>query len=62
MSKWREWANIAQQHGGPCVVQIAHPGRMSPAGAGNRPADMPAVCPSAVPVKMGGRLGLTNWH
>ncbi|KAL2051359.1 hypothetical protein ABVK25_008411 [Lepraria finkii] len=26
---------------------------MSPAGAGNRPADMAAVCPSSVPVKLG---------
>lgn len=25
---------------------------MSPAGAGNRPADMPAICPSSVPVKL----------
>jgi len=53
MAKWKEWARILQQHGTPCIVQIAHPGRMSPAGAGNRPADMPALCPSAVPVKMG---------
>ena len=35
------------------IVQIAHPGRMSPAGAGNRPADMEAMCPSSVPVEMG---------
>ncbi|KAF7187036.1 NADH-dependent flavin oxidoreductase iccG [Pseudocercospora fuligena] len=53
MSKWKEWAQIAQKHGTPCIVQIAHPGRMSPAGAGNRPSDMPALCPSSVPVKMG---------
>lgn len=53
MAKWKEWATIAQSQGTPCVVQIAHPGRMSPAGAGNRPVDMPAVCPSAVPMRMG---------
>jgi len=29
---------------------------MSPAGAGSRPADMPALCPSNVPVKLG-----DNW-
>lgn len=53
MEKWKEWAKIAQQHGTPCVVQIAHPGRMSPVGAGNRPKDMMPLCPSAVPVKLG---------
>jgi len=34
-------------------VQLAHPGRMSPAGAGNRQSDMPALCPSSVPVDFG---------
>jgi 2,4-dienoyl-CoA reductase-like NADH-dependent reductase (Old Yellow Enzyme family) len=29
---WREWAKIAQASGTPACVQIAHPGRMSPAG------------------------------
>lgn len=53
LAKWKEWAQIAQEYGTPCIVQLAHPGRMSPAGAGNRPHDMPALCPSSVPVKMG---------
>ena len=53
MSRWKEWARIAQAGGTPCIVQLAHPGRMSPAGAGNRPADMPALCPSSVPVRLG---------
>ncbi|KAI1613769.1 hypothetical protein EDD36DRAFT_451746 [Exophiala viscosa] len=53
ISKWKEWAKIGQANGTPVVVQVAHPGRMSPAGAGVRPSDMPALCPSAVPVKMG---------
>ncbi|MCJ1308426.1 hypothetical protein MMC25_002079 [Agyrium rufum] len=53
LSKWKTWAEIAQAHGTPCIVQLAHPGRMSPAGAGVRPADMPAICPSSVPVKLG---------
>ncbi len=52
-SKWKRWAKISQANGTPCIVQLAHPGRMSPAGAGNRPADMPAICPSSVPVKLG---------
>ena len=53
IGKWRRWAEIAQQKGTPCIVQLAHPGRMSPAGAGNRPAEMAALCPSSVPVKLG---------
>ena len=52
-SKWKQWATISQQAGTPCIVQLAHPGRMSPAGAGERPPDMAAICPSSVPVELG---------
>jgi len=52
-NKWKEWARISQSSGTPTIVQLAHPGRMSPAGAGNRPADMQPLCPSSVPVKVG---------
>jgi hypothetical protein len=52
--KWKEWATIAQSAGTPCIVQLAHPGRMSPLGAGNRPADMAPLCPSSVPVALPG--------
>jgi 2,4-dienoyl-CoA reductase-like NADH-dependent reductase (Old Yellow Enzyme family) len=51
--KWQEYARIAQAGGTPCIVQLAHPGRMSPTGAGNRPADMQPLCPSSVPVDLG---------
>ncbi|KAK5194359.1 hypothetical protein LTR92_005601 [Exophiala xenobiotica] len=53
LSKWKEWARIPQQGGTLCLVQISHPGRMSPTGGGVRPADLRPLCPSAVPVKMG---------
>lgn len=53
LEKWKQWATIAQKDGTPCIVQVAHPGRMSPAGAGVRPADMRTLCPSEVPVKLG---------
>jgi 2,4-dienoyl-CoA reductase-like NADH-dependent reductase (Old Yellow Enzyme family) len=53
IDKWKQWAKIAQQDGTPCIVQLAHPGRMSPAGAGIRPRDMAALCPSSVPVVLG---------
>jgi 2,4-dienoyl-CoA reductase-like NADH-dependent reductase (Old Yellow Enzyme family) len=25
LDKWKQWANIAQQDGAPCIVQLAHP-------------------------------------
>lgn len=53
LQKWKAWASIAQKDGTPCIVQLAHPGRMSPAGAGIRPAGMAPLCPSAVPVALG---------
>jgi len=53
LSKWKEWAKIAQKDGTPAIVQLAHPGRMSPAGAGVRPADMQTLCASSVPVEIG---------
>lgn len=53
LANWREWAQVAQEGGTPCLVQLGHPGRMSPAGTGIRPADMPPLCPSSVPVKVG---------
>lgn len=51
--QWRDWARIAQEHGTPCIVQLAHPGRMSPVGAGERPPEMRTLCPSEVPLKVG---------
>lgn len=47
LEKWKTWAST------PCIVQLAHPGRMSPAGAGIRPSDMQPLCPSEVPVELG---------
>ncbi|KAL8286164.1 hypothetical protein RQP46_004652 [Phenoliferia psychrophenolica] len=52
---WKDWAKLAQSKGTPCIVQIAHPGRMSPFNAGNRAPGTPALCPSAVPVNLGTR-------
>lgn len=53
LAKWKQWAATSKSHGTPSIVQLAHPGRMSPAGAGVRPADMQPLCPSSVPVKLG---------
>lgn len=54
LSLWKEWAAIAQAGSSLCVVQLAHPGRMSRKGAGLRPDDMETMCPSSVPVDLGG--------
>ena len=57
ISAWKEWARQSKAAGGApssaSIVQLAHPGRMSPAGAGNRPSDMQTLYPSAVPVRLG---------
>lgn len=36
---------------------LAHPGRMSAKGSGLRPIEMQSMCPSSVPVDMGGSEG-----
>jgi len=50
--KWKEWARVAQKEGTPCIVQLAHPGRRSPEGAGESPQGTPTLCPSDVPIKV----------
>jgi len=50
---WKEWARVSKASGTPCIVQLAHPGRMSAAGAGIRPKEMRTLCPSEVPVVLG---------
>jgi 2,4-dienoyl-CoA reductase-like NADH-dependent reductase (Old Yellow Enzyme family) len=56
ISFWKERANLTQSHGTPAIVQLAHQGRMSPLGAGNRPKGMQNLRPSSVGVEMG-----TSW-
>jgi 2,4-dienoyl-CoA reductase-like NADH-dependent reductase (Old Yellow Enzyme family) len=53
ISLWKSWATLAQSQGTPTIVQLAHPGRMSPLGAGNRPKELQTLCPSSVGVEMG---------
>ncbi|KAI4123924.1 MAG: hypothetical protein LQ347_005943 [Umbilicaria vellea] len=50
-SKWKQWARSAQVGSTPRLVLLAHQGRISPAGAEERPADMMSWCPSSVLVK-----------
>ncbi|KAK7421202.1 hypothetical protein QQX98_002332 [Neonectria punicea] len=53
LDSWKEWATIAKKNGTPIIVQISHPGRQSPAGAGTRGFFARSVAPSAVPLRLG---------
>jgi 2,4-dienoyl-CoA reductase-like NADH-dependent reductase (Old Yellow Enzyme family) len=50
---WRAYADAAQKHGTPAIVQICQAGRQSPRGAGRRGFFAPTIAPSAVPLSIG---------
>lgn len=56
---WKTWAKACKgERNVPVVVQINHPGRQSPAGAGTRGFFGKTLAPSAVPLQLGrGLLG-----
>ncbi|KAL1997771.1 hypothetical protein VTN02DRAFT_795 [Thermoascus thermophilus] len=56
---WRRYADACQKHGTPGIVQICHPGRQSPLGAGRRGFFAKSLAPSAVPMRIGD--GLLAW-
>jgi 2,4-dienoyl-CoA reductase-like NADH-dependent reductase (Old Yellow Enzyme family) len=51
MKAWREWAEIGQAHGTPCIVQLAHPGKRSY--KAYRPRGTPSQAPSAININVG---------
>lgn len=56
MDAWKRYAKAACQNGTIAVVQINHPGRQSPKGAGTRPSsgeESRNIAPSEVPLNMG---------
>ncbi|TVY40666.1 NADH-dependent flavin oxidoreductase [Lachnellula occidentalis] len=53
---WKEWADATQQFGTPALVQLCHPGRQSPSGAGNRTWFSKNIAPSAVQLNLGPSL------
>lgn len=53
LEKWTTWAKAASANGTPTVMQINHPGRQSPYGAGTRGFFDKNLAPSAVPLKLG---------
>jgi 2,4-dienoyl-CoA reductase-like NADH-dependent reductase (Old Yellow Enzyme family) len=53
---WKNWAATCQRSGTPAIVQINHPGRQSPTGAGNRGFFDKTLAPSAVKLDFGHSL------
>jgi 2,4-dienoyl-CoA reductase-like NADH-dependent reductase (Old Yellow Enzyme family) len=53
---WKDWASACQSHGTPAVVQLCHPGRQSPPGAGQRSFFEKSIAPSAVAMSFGPSL------
>ncbi len=53
---WKSWAAACQQQGTPTIVQLCHPGRQSPLGAGNRSFFTKTIAPSAVKMVFGPSL------
>ncbi|PWY80731.1 FMN binding oxidoreductase [Aspergillus sclerotioniger CBS 115572] len=54
--RWKSWAAASTSHGTPTVMQISHPGRQSPLGAGARCMFAKNVSPSAIPLDLGSGL------
>jgi len=53
---WKEWASTCQENGTPAVVQLNHPGRQSPLGAGQRGFFTKNLAPSAVKLNFGNSI------
>lgn len=56
LAQWKKYADAAQKHGTPAIVQICHPGRQSFRVAGKRGMFAPTIAPSAVPINIGNGL------
>lgn len=53
LAPWKTYAEIAQQHGTPAIVQLCHPGRQSMRGAGQRGIFGAAIAPSSIRLSLG---------
>lgn len=56
LEKWSIWAKASTANGTPTIMQINHPGRQSPLGAGSRGFCAQNIAPSAVPLDLGSGL------
>lgn len=55
-AQWKNWAAICQRSGSPTVIQLNHPGRQSPLGAGRAGFFTKAVAPSPKKLNLGDSL------
>ncbi|KAJ1326284.1 dimethylglycine catabolism A [Microdochium nivale] len=53
---WTKWRETIGKNGTKAIMQINHPGRQSPMGAGRRSLFAKTLAPSAVPIKLGDGL------
>ncbi|KAJ2979781.1 hypothetical protein NQ176_g3042 [Zarea fungicola] len=51
---WKEWAKVGSRNGTHLIMQLNHPGRQSPIGAGTRGYFSKSIAPSAIGVDLGG--------
>ncbi|KAL5592411.1 hypothetical protein FOBRF1_013437 [Fusarium oxysporum] len=56
LEKWSAWAQAAQGHNCHMIVQLSHPGRQSPLGAGKKSFFAKNIAPSAIPLNLGDNL------
>ncbi|CRG84201.1 SH3 domain-containing protein PJ696,02 [Talaromyces islandicus] len=56
LARWKAWAAVCTQNGTPTVMQINHPGRQSPLGAGSRSIFSKTIAPSCVSMNLGNGL------
>ncbi|CAG9989484.1 unnamed protein product [Clonostachys byssicola] len=56
LQAWKQWAAACSKNGTKAIVQINHPGRQSPAGAGCRGPFTKNIAPSPVPLDFGDGL------
>ena len=53
IAAWKKWREAIGKNGTPAVMQLNHPGRQSPLGAGRRSLFAKSPAPSSVPMNLG---------
>ncbi|PTB61704.1 FMN-linked oxidoreductase [Trichoderma citrinoviride] len=53
VASWEPWASVCKQHGTPTLVQLNHPGRQCPIGAGTHGYFSKNVAPTSIGLHMG---------
>lgn len=56
LAAWKVWASACRRHDTPVIVQLNHPGRQSPLGAGHKGWLEKSVAPSAIGLDLGSGL------